>query len=67
MFPIKSAATEKSQQAALQRGTRMVEVSRLSGGRYHSRAARDDRDGGARYSADERQGASSASRVEPWS
>ncbi len=44
----------------------MVRGSRGRRRLYHSRAARDDRDGAARYSGRERRSLGSASRVEPW-
>ena len=40
----------RDRKSGTQRGARMVGAPCVRGGRYHSRAARDDRDGPARYS-----------------
>ena len=65
LLSIKPASTEKKPQSTAQRGTHFGASVLRERRPYHSRAARDERDGFARYSGHKRR--KRASRVEPWS
>lgn len=58
--------TEKKPQSAVQREARLVKEPYGRRRLYHSRAAREERDGSSRYRGHERR-LFAVSRVEPWS